>query len=264
MEMKFTLPYGTYNSSSLITRNILQQSKNLEISSLYETTAPKSIEPDTLLHLGKPKNPKSRLVNKIVNKILDDMKERKVQNTVIDSISQQCSCSSINQWRKVCEEIPQNIFIFLCKEIIPQLANNTNLFRWKRVLSSDCGLCNSSKQTQMSILNDCPEAVHNGRYAWRHDSILFTICHYLTMLENIGFELFVDLAGFKNPGILFKGPRPDIVVKNSNKLTVIELSCCYEMNIVKTCNYKIERYSNLQDLCVDKNFRVTKLLKFPL
>ena len=134
MEMKFTLPYGTYNSSSLITRNILKQSKNLEISSLYETTAPKSIEPDTLLHLGKPKNPESTLVNKTVNKILDDMKGRKEQNTVIDSISQQCSCISINQWRKVCEEIPQNIFIFVCKETIPQLANNTNLFRWKSSL----------------------------------------------------------------------------------------------------------------------------------
>ena len=42
--------------------------------------------------------------------------------------------------------------------------------------------------------------------------------------------------------------------KNSNKL-----SCCYETNFVTTRNYKVERYSNLQDLCVDKNFRVTKL-----
>ena len=48
-------------------------------------------------------------------------------------------------------------------------------------------------------------------------------------------------------------------MKNGNKLTVIELSCCYETNFVKTCNYKILRYSKLQDLCVDKNFRVTKL-----
>ena len=64
---------------------------------------------------------------------------------------------------------------------------------------------------------------------------------------------------FKNPEILFNGDRPDTVVKNGNKLTVIELSCCYETNFVKNCNYKIERYSKLQDLCVDKNLRVTKL-----
>ena len=41
--------------------------------------------------------------------------------------------------------------------------------------------------------------------------------------------------------------------------TVIELSCCYETNFGKTRNHKIERYSKLQDLCGDKNFRVTKL-----
>ena len=49
-----------------------------------------------------------------------------------------------------------------------------------------------------------------------------------------------------------------ILGKNVNKLTVIELSCCYETNFVKTHNYKTERYSKLQDLCVDKNFTVTK------
>ena len=67
------------------------------------------------------------------------------------------------------------------------------------------------------------------------------------------------MAGFKNPEILFHGPQPDIVVKNGNKLTVIELSCCCETNFVKTRNYEIERYSKLQDLHVDNNFRVTKL-----
>ena len=168
-------------------------------------------------------------------------------------------CSSINQWQKVCEGLPQNIFIFVREAIIFHLANNTILFWWKGVLSSDCGLCNSNKQTQLHILNNCPKAVRNGRYTWHHDSMLFTTCHYLTTLENVGFELFADLTGFKNPEILFNGPRPDIVVKIGNKLTVIELSCCYETNFVKARDYNIESYSKLQDLCIHKNFRVTKL-----
>ena len=109
------------------------------------------------------------------------------------------------------------------------------------------------------MLNNCPEAVPNDRYTWRHNSILFTIYHYLTALENVGFKLFADLVSFKNLEILFNGPRLDIAVKNGNKLMVIEISCCYETNFVKTRNYEIERYSKLQDLCVDKNFRVTKL-----
>ena len=41
-------------------------------------------------------------------------------------------------------------------------------------------------------------------------------------MEYIGFQLFADLAGLKNPEILFNGPRPDIVVKSGNKLTVME------------------------------------------
>ena len=54
--MKFTLPSDTYNSSQLTTRNILKQSKNPEINSLYEATASKIIEADILLHQDKPKN----------------------------------------------------------------------------------------------------------------------------------------------------------------------------------------------------------------
>ena len=196
--MKLTLPSDTYNSCQLTSGNILKQSENPEIHSLYEATTPKNIETNNLLHPDKQKNPIGRLVNKTVNKILDDTKGLEEQNTIIDSTSQQWSFTSINQWQKVCERFPQNVFIFVRKAIILQLANNTKLFRWKRVLSSDSGLCNSNKQTQLYILNICPEAVRNGRYTWRHDSILFAICHYLTALENIGFELFADLAGFKN------------------------------------------------------------------
>ena len=71
-----------------------------------------------------------------MNKTLDGIKELKEQNTITDSISQQCSCS-MNQWQKVYEGLPQNIFIFVRKPIILQLANNKNLFRWKKVFSTD-------------------------------------------------------------------------------------------------------------------------------
>ena len=46
-------------------------------------------------------------------------------------------------------------------------------------------------------------------------------------MENIGFHLFADLAGFKNSEILFNGPRPDNVVKSGNKLTVMDFYSHY-------------------------------------
>ena len=154
---------------------------------------------------------------------------------------------SINS-RKFVEDFLKTSFILVCKAIILQLTNNTNLFRWKKVFSRSSGLCNTNKQTQLHMLSDCSEAVCNGRYTWCHNSILFMICHYLTSLENIGFKLFADLAGFKNPKILFNGSSTWYC---GEKLTVIEQSCCHETNFVKTCSYKIEHYSKLHDLCVD-------------
>ena len=69
----------------------------------------------------------------------------------------------------------------------------------KSCQSSDSGLCNTNKQTHLNMLHNCPKAVCNRGYTWRHDCVYFTICHYLTAVENIGFELFPDLSGFKNP-----------------------------------------------------------------
>ena len=40
----------------------------------------------------------------------------------------------------------------------------------KKVLSR-----NTNKKTQLHMLNNCPKTVRNGRYTWRHNSVLFTM-----------------------------------------------------------------------------------------
>ena len=231
----------------------------LLIRNLYQLTAQKHIEIDTLLHLEKPKQPKDCLVNKTVEKVLSDMNVLKEQNTIMNQVAQECSVSAISQWQTVCEKLPANIFVFVRKAIILQLANNTNLFRWKKIQSNLCGLCVNNKQTQLHMFNNCSFSLNGGRYTWRHDSILFTICHYLKLLENMGFELFADLDGFRNPAEFFNGPRPDILLKIGNELTAIELSCCYENNFTKAHEYKIKRYENLKDSLVNKEHVLSKL-----
>ena len=75
----------------------------------------------------------------------------------------------------------------------------------------------------------------------------------------MGFELFADLDGFRNPAEFFNGPRPDILLKIGNELTAIELSCCYENNFTKAHEYKIKRYENLKDSLVNKEHVLSKL-----
>ena len=70
---------------------------------------------------------------------------------------------------KIYDHVPKNLYVFTRKAIVFSLANGTNLGRWKKVASNQCGLCKSNKQTQIHMLNNCPTAVQSGRYTWRHD-----------------------------------------------------------------------------------------------
>ena len=59
------------------------------------------------------------------------------------------------------------------------------------------------KRNYIHMLNNCPAVVRSGRYTWRHNSSLYTMCHYLSEFENVVFKLYADLFGFKSPIELF-------------------------------------------------------------
>ena len=77
----------------------------------------------------------------------------------------------------VCEQLPDNVFTFSRKALVFSLANKTNLLRWKKVTSDKCDLGNN-KQTQLHILNHCTTAILDGRFRWKHNSVLFTMWYY--------------------------------------------------------------------------------------
>ena len=146
--------------------------------------------------------------------------------------------------------ICQKILIFLPgKFYFFSQANSTNLARWKKVASNQCGLFKSNKQTQVHMLDNCPTAVQSGRYTQRHDSILFTICHYFPILERCGYTIYADILGYKNPSELFRNLRPDIALLKRDIVVSIELTCCFEENLINSRNYKIDRYCNLEEDC---------------
>ena len=86
-------------------------------------------------------------------------------------------------WQKVCDDLPKNIYVFIRKALIFILPNNTNLLRWKKVDSALCTLCKANNQTQLLMLNNCPAAIRSGRHTWGHNSILYTMQHYLSAFE---------------------------------------------------------------------------------
>ena len=52
-----------------------------------------------------------------------------------------------------------------------------NLNLWGKVLSANCGLCGTERQTIHHVLNNCRKALH--RYQWRHNVLLLMIKNFI-------------------------------------------------------------------------------------
>ena len=146
--------------------------------------------------------------------------------------------------------MPKNIYVFIRKALIFSLPNNTNLKRCGKVESDSCGVCGTQRQTQLHMLAICSVAATEGRYTWRHDSILFTLLQFLSQLSLYGFELYGDLDGYRRTSEIFQTFRPDIALIKNGVVYVIERS--FETNAEKSREYKQAKYRTLQQDSKDR------------
>ena len=167
----------------------------------------------------------------------------------------------IQSWQILVKRLPINIHNFCRRYLVLSLANNSNLKRWKISYSELCSL-RTKKQTQLHVFNHCLQALN--RYTWRHNSIIQAFRNHLLKTACYDFRLYADMEGFENPATLFKsweqglattGPQqndllhrawPDIAIETRDTLTVYELTCPYETNTTKSCEYKETRYKEIK------------------
>ena len=65
-------------------------------------------------------------------------------------------------------------------------------------------------------------------------------------------RLYVDIAGYEYPDTLFtSSQRPDLVLVTPQKITIIELTVCFETNLIKSRTYKVDRYKHLKENTVN-------------
>ena len=93
-----------------------------------------------------------------------------------------------------------------------------------------------------------------GRYTWRHNSVLRKIMDALKNIKDHSWKIYCDLSDATKtagttipPEILPTQQRPDLVLINesSNSIVIIELSIPFEANIRKAHEYKENRYASL-------------------
>ena len=170
------------------------------------------------------------------------------------------SCIS---WRSFLWDIPQGVLKFAINAGINTLPTMDNLKRQGKKTNDRCHFCGNI-QTLLHVLSGYSVALDQGRYTWRHDSVLLSIASTIRDYLGAGFAIYADLPGFFAPhggtippDILVTTLRPDIFLVNESSGTIImvELTCPYDSNIATSHVFKSEKYAPLvADL--SRRFRV--------
>ena len=155
------------------------------------------------------------------------------------------SLTTLNSlWSSAQSTLPKNIFNFSVKYINNTLPTKTNLKRWGLSSSSDCSFC-LTQESLLHIISGCKIYLQQGRYTWRHDSILMFIATTLRSLQHA--KIFADIPGFLSTSIITGHDlRPDLLLSLSNKsLYILELTVGYESNLRSNAERKKRKYREL-------------------
>ena len=97
--------------------------------------------------------------------------------------------------------------------------------------------------------------LEQGRYSWRHDSILNELYNFWKPLLNENEEMFCDLPG-NHVGIstlptsvLITSLRPDLVIVNESEkdITILELTVPFGSNIENANSRTLDKYDQLKN-----------------
>ena len=155
------------------------------------------------------------------------------------------SLTTLNSlWSSAQSSLPKNIFNFSIKYINNTLPTKTNLKRWGLSPSSDCSFC-LTQESLLHIVSGCKVYLQQGRYTWRHDSILMLIATTFRSLQHA--KIFADIPCFLSTSVITGDDlRPDLLLSLSNKsLYILELTLGYESNLGNNAERKKQKYREL-------------------
>ena len=230
----------------------MKNSNDPVIQKIWANTTEKNINSDELIH--KHKNIKESLkMLKLqhINHSKNQLYILEIQGMAVKMIVDNISKGNILNWTNMLNQMPESIFCFARKALQQQLPTAANLARWKRIVNPSCILCHSDKpQTNKHVLSNCESPVALKRYTNRHDQILEAMVNWLKISKNDSQSIVADLKceGSVPVSDIFEDCyRPDICIIDSKSVYVLELTVCHETNLIKSKQYKMNKYENLKN-----------------
>ena len=185
--------------------------------------------------------------------ILEYLEGKEVQGKFADIIELQ---KQDPFYRSVMYDLPYGQLSWLMRACVDCLPSYKNLRRWGKVLSDKCALC-VMPETMRHALNSCSKALDQGRFTFRHDSILLHIVKQIrASKQHEGKRLIADLPGYRLPDggtippeLVVTNQKPDIVLieEKTDNVELFELTSCTDSkyNIDLAHNLKRKRYEVL-------------------
>ena len=173
-----------------------------------------------------------------------------MQGDYLALIMEEGNCIS---WKSYMWDIPQGVLKFALNAGINTLPSLDNLKRWGKRVNDRCQFCGNI-ETLAHVLSNCSTALNQGRFTWRHNSVLCSIIDLIRPHLKEGMVLFSDMPGYQAPHggtipphILATAMKPDIFIYNelSQEAIVFELTCPWDTNIDRSHSYKSEKYAPL-------------------
>ena len=237
--LNVVLPSTKFLQCQTISRKALQSSPNEDINKLWtETSNYKNIQYDTY------KNTKD-VLSTIRKQHEDKLNHHLIsQGSFFSNVMKYSAISFNSIWSSVQSKLPKNIFNFTIRYINNTLPTRKNLHKWGVSTTSECAFC-LSPESLLHIVAGCKTYLNEGRFTWRHDSVLNLIASTLKSLNYS--NLYVDLPGYLSPSIITGDTlRPDLVLTIENKcIYILELTIGFESNLQTNATRKREKYQDL-------------------
>ena len=140
--------------------------------------------------------------------------------------------------------MPRNIFHFIIKYLNNTLPTKKNLYKCSLSDSPSCSFC-LNPETLQHIVWSCNSYLADGRYTWRHNSVILFLARSFSFLQNC--LLYADLPYFSSPSLITGDSlRPDLVlISPDNTLYLLELTVGFETKIEKNSTLKATKYKPL-------------------
>ena len=237
------LPSTKFTQCQTVIRNALKTSPNLEINAMWAATSNGSN-----IQYDQYRNTKQVLT--AIQKDHEDRINHKLtsQGFIMCSILKLSNSNTRRLWSIVQQNMPKNIFNFMIKYLNNTLPTRKNLYKWSLSDSPSCSFC-LHPETLQHVVSSCKSYLEDGRYTWRHNSVLLHIANSFSSLQRC--RLFVDLPSFPSPSLITGDSlRPDLaLISPDNILYILELTVGFETNIEVNNKRKAIKYGPLiQDL----------------